>query len=417
MIKNKIRYLLIILLAGFLAILYDNYIMGMIFLTVIGMPFLLFAILCITYGNITAKLQSMDHIANKGEMLGISILVHNPTIFPVSNLSINLVYKNQFSEKEYKKELNISIDKRTNTNVSCNLQSIYSGNLEIKLKSIRIYDYFKIFSFRKKLTGGLKIAVLPFLHEINEDIINTKNKMLVESDFYSTVKSGDDPSEVFAIREYQEGDRQQRIHWKLSVKQNQLMIKEFSNPINCSVLIFVNLAAENKELLQTMDALLEAALSLSYTLLLKGQIHYLAWFDSKDGVCRRVRILQEKDLYEALDGLYQVKAYSKDTDSLLHYFAEYKNDQYTDFFYVSGNISDNQMESLCSVKSLSRIVVYIRESKDLLNNEMITNNENYQEIEKIRRTLSEIDFGLIPVNMMTLKEDIEGMSFIGEQEN
>ena len=51
--------------------------------------------------------------------------------------------------------------------------------------------------------------------------------MQIESDSYSTIKGGDDPSEVFAIREYREGDRLQRIHWKLSYETKSANDKGF----------------------------------------------------------------------------------------------------------------------------------------------------------------------------------------------
>ena len=58
MIQNKIRYLTILLITGILAILYNEYFMGILFLTVMILPFLLFAILSYVYGRLSYELIS-----------------------------------------------------------------------------------------------------------------------------------------------------------------------------------------------------------------------------------------------------------------------------------------------------------------------------------------------------------------------
>jgi uncharacterized protein (DUF58 family) len=338
--------------------------MSIIFLALAAMPFLLFAHLSYVYGRVNAELVSVVHVVAKGEMIPISIQIKNPSIFPISNLKIYLSYKNGFSPVCFKKDFTVSLDGRTKTSVICNLMSEYTGNLEISLKGIRIYDYLKLFSLKKKIQGVLKVAVLPNFYELPENEISNNHMRMMESDYYSQAKSGDDPSEVFAIREYREGDRPQRIHWKLSRKQDQLMIKEFSDPLNCSVLLFVNLnIPKEKDLLSFMDAILESALSLSYSLLSKGQMHYFAWFDEGQGACRRIRVGKEKDLFEAVDGLLQAKPYSEFTDASLAYLAEHPNEQYTNLYYVTGAVSEQRLDSLAIIKAFRRQMIYVGDNE------------------------------------------------------
>ena len=44
-------------------------------------------------------------------------------------------------------------------------------------------------------------------------------------------RKGNDPSEIFDIREYVPGDDIRSIHWKLSSKTDTLILKEASNRI------------------------------------------------------------------------------------------------------------------------------------------------------------------------------------------
>lgn len=409
MLRNKLRYLVLLTSMGLLSILYNQYVMGILLLTILIMPFILFALLCFVYGMVTAELVSTVHVAKKGEMIPISIQLNNPTIFPISNLTIYLSYKNAYSPKRYKKDFTVSIDKRTNTSVICNILSDYAGNLEVSLKKIRIYDYLKLFSLRKKLTGEVKVAVLPFFYEILENSITNRNRQMMESDNYSSTKSGDDPSEVFAIREYREGDRPQRIHWKLSIKQDQLMIKDFSDPLNCSVLVFVNLSIpEEEDALVYIDALLECALSLSYSLVTKGQIHYFSWYDEKHGISRRIRVAQEKELFEAVDGLLQSVPYTEKTDALADFLAEHPNDQYTDLFYVTGEISDpERLDSLSLIKAQEKHIIYVSD----VNHVTAASDSKQSKIRPIPENFllrsSAMGIGLFSVDIGNIKADIE----------
>lgn len=399
MFRNLIRYLLLLASVGILSILYNEYHMGIIFLCLAAIPFLLFAILSIIYTRIKGELLSSVHVAKKGELIPVSVQLHNPTIFPVTHVKLYITYRNAFSSQTYKRSFMVSVDARTKTTVLCNLNSEFTGNLEISLKGIRVYDYLKICSLYKRQRGEVKVAVLPNYYELSEGF-TLQNKSLVESDNFSTVKSGDDPSEVFAIREYREGDRLQKIHWKLSMKQNQLMIKEFVDPLNCSVLIFLDLFEPEEEwVLIYMDALLESAFSLSYSFFTAGQLHYFAWYDSKQGCCKRVRISRERDFFEALDGVLQAKSYQASTDALAAYLAEHPNDQYTDIFYISSRLSNSQIDSLSVLKTRSRQTIYIN---DFLHKA----GEEYMP-KSLYRSISEMGMELLMVDISRVRGDLE----------
>jgi uncharacterized protein (DUF58 family) len=362
MLRNLIKYLVALVAVGLLSILYNTYYMGIIFLTIIAIPFCLFALLSYVYGRLKVDLVSVIHVAKKGEVVPISIQIDNPTVFPVSRIKLYLTYKNSYSTQKYKKNYVVSVDANTKTSVICSLYSEYAGNLEVSLNYIRVYDYLKLFSLSRKKKTQLTVAVLPVYYELPQNFLTGLHAGTVESDYYSAVKNGDDPSEVFSIREYREGDRQQRIHWKLSRKQNQLMIKEFSEPLNCSVLLFVDLCIPvdiNRMIF--MDSILECALSLSYSLLMAGQMHYFTWYDEKHGACTRIRISQEKDLFEAVDGLLHVMPYPPATEALTAYESEHPKEQYSNLIFITGEQPRKRTEGLSLLKTMSTQVIYLGE--------------------------------------------------------
>jgi uncharacterized protein (DUF58 family) len=362
MLRNLIKYLVVLVTVGILSILYNTYYMGIIFLSIIAIPFFLFALLSYVYGRLKVDLVSVMHVAKKGEVVPISIQIDNPTVFPVARIKLYLTYKNSYSTQQYRKNYVVSVDANTKSSVICNLYSEYAGNLEVSLNYFRIYDYLKLFSLSRKKKTQLTVAVLPVYYELPQNLLTSLYTGTVESDYYSAIRSGDDPSEVFSIREYREGDRQQRIHWKLSRKQNQLMIKEFSEPLNCSVLLFVDLCIpEDINRMIFMDSILECALSLSYSLLMAGQMHYFTWYDEKNGACTRIRVSREKDLFEAVDGILHVMPYTSATDALTAYESEHPKEQYSNLIFITGEQPRKRTEGLSLLKAMSRQVIYLGE--------------------------------------------------------
>jgi hypothetical protein len=226
----------------------------------------------------------------------------------------------------------------------------------------------------------------------------------VESEYYSQIKSGDDPSEVFSIREYREGDRIQRIHWKLSSKQNQLMIKEFSNPLNCAVLIYLDFdIPTGKERLPVTDALLECSLSLSYSFLAQKQYHYFSWYDSNQGICRRNRIITEKDLFEVVDGLLELSESTGNPNTLSTYLACYPMEQYTDIFYITGEISTAKIDTLAMLIANKKNVIQVLEIEE------DTDALEYLKAQVYEKGIAELGMELSLVNINNLQSDIQNL--------
>ncbi len=400
MLRNFIRYFALFALVGLLSILYDTYYVSILFLALGVVPFFLFALLVYLYSRVSISMLSVVHVAKRGEVVPISILVDNPTIFPITSLKIHLSYNNAYSSINYQKSIMVSVDANTKASVICNLLSEYAGNLEVTLRSVRVYDYLKLFSLRKRLRGELKVAILPAYYELSESQLLSRSSSMSESDYYSSLKSGDDSSEVFAIREYREGDRQQRIHWKLSRKLDQLMIKEFSDPLNCSLLLFADFCIpKGIHPMLFMDSMLECTLSMSYSLTLAGQPHYFAWYDVQHGCCRRIRVMQEKDFFEAVDGLLQVLPYESSTDGLFAYLAEYPKEQYTNLIFLTGEQPRHRMETLTLLKAAKRHVIYIGD----IDNQPGT---KYFPNEIIKRS-NDVGVVLYPVDANHIQRDME----------
>lgn len=187
-----------------------------------------------------------------------------------------------------------------------------------------------------------------------------------------------------------------------------LMIKDFSEPLNCSILVFANLFANpDTDLLTYMDALLESSLSLSYSFMLKGHIHYFSWYDAGSECCRRIRVVNERDLYEAVDGIMNSIPYTEGIDVMTAYLAEHPNDIYTDLFYVTGGISEAQLNSLAMIRANLRQIIYVSEDTrtvaDILEGQRI----RFALDNEIMKMISEMGIGLSAIDMHSVSSSME----------
>lgn len=59
------------------------------------------------------------------------------------------------------------------------------------------------------------------------------------------VRKGDDPSEIYQVREYRREDSLKDIHWKLTAAKEELVAKERAFPLGCAVLIWFDIREKN----------------------------------------------------------------------------------------------------------------------------------------------------------------------------
>ena len=108
---------------------------------------------------------------------------------------------------------------------------------------------------------------------------------------YSQTRPGSDPSETFAIREYRPGDPIRQIHWKLSQKTDELMLRELGLPVvNQTLLVFRNARAERETVSpEVADAMAEVFLSASHALVNDGLAHTAAYAENGQYILMEIR--------------------------------------------------------------------------------------------------------------------------------
>lgn len=103
------------------------------------------------------------------------------------------------------------------------------GEVTVRCVSAEIRDHLDL--FREKIAGFDPVKTTVYPQRVRLDVLLDPNTGgSPREDGPTQNKRGNDPSEVFDLREYVPGDDIRSIHWKLSVKTDELILREPGAP-------------------------------------------------------------------------------------------------------------------------------------------------------------------------------------------
>lgn len=172
----------------------------------------------------------------------------------------------------------------------------HTGKLAVSLGGVRAVDLFGLFSRRLSAAAEGNVIVPPVPRPVALTLAENADA-LSGAQAYSSQRPGYDPSETFRIREYVPGDPIRQIHWKLSVKTDALLVRDFGLPVvNRMLLLLETTVLPGTELAPAeADALLDLLFSVSDALLAMEIPHTAGWHDQRLGRFASLEIFSEED--------------------------------------------------------------------------------------------------------------------------
>lgn len=300
-----ITYIILTIFIGIFHILYKGDLSFIILAFLFALPVVMFIILAIQVRLLQISVSSDNAVSERGKAASIRVILNNRSVLPIAACKISVryrsVYMSDVSSKpnNEKYSITIPVKQRTVETVSLSLTPDHCGVVEFYIKNIKITDLLGFSFFFRKIGFADKIIVLPNAFPMNgsleNGIVNGS-----ESNTFSAVRAGDDPSEIFQLREYRDGDRHNRIHWKLSSRSESFIVKELSQPVNSKILILCDFSGCG-DAGQT-DTIFDMAMTLSSFFIRNGTAHTLA-AAFEDCTLFTADISNDNELYAAFTGL------------------------------------------------------------------------------------------------------------------
>lgn len=279
------------------------------------------------------ELELKTQVATKNKKIICLALVQEKSVFPTGPVSYHFVQKNELTgeQKKVKGRLNRK---------GVQVMSPYCGCIDLQLCHVRFHDWFDVVRIPGKQEISRKLFIMPDTFPVN-----VKQPSAAVSDLdpeeYSPYKKGQDLTETFQIREYVPGNPLSQIHWKLSGKMDQLMVRDASLPIVHSLMIFWDRSGA-KEDPAVEDALCEAVSSVAQAYAQEGISFTLCW--NYGDLLQRRDISSEEELPEAVFSMLK----DQSDETTLHGTELYLHDlgsaQSGKIFYFSKHIPDRLEE-------------------------------------------------------------------------
>lgn len=169
------------------------------------------------------------------------------------------------------------------------MDTIHCGIWEASVRWVRVYDALGLIAIRRQVIVTAQAAVLPRSVE-PEPLPQT-----AQSQGQTTAqrpRRGGGMGEEYELRTYQPGDPVRMIHWKLSSKSEELILREvLEHPEAMPVLTFDHLGP-----LDLLDGVLDRLWSLSHALLEQQKAHEIQWVHPENGQPFRFILRGQGDL-------------------------------------------------------------------------------------------------------------------------
>jgi len=256
------------LLTGYIT---GNNIYYIIFSTFIFVALLSLISLFVNYSqfNYLQKVTPTEGI--KGESVTLDMQIHNDFIVPLPLIEIEYDLPDD-SLNPYTNKAHFGVPGRNKVSIIQKVYCKYWGKWPVGIRKAKIYDIFGLFhitldfyknaNYRtQSLVIKPRIVKLDFLPLPFKENVSSRNPMQ---------KITTDTAEMSDIRKYIQGDILKKNHWKLTMKKQELMVKNHSLSLDPDTLIYTDCSShgfEGIKAIELNDMIVECAASVANYLL------------------------------------------------------------------------------------------------------------------------------------------------------
>lgn len=315
--RNRILYGCLFTAALIFIYFYGGKMPYTLFYVTITLPIISVLYTLLIYVRFKYSQDTSKKFAIKGDKINFMFSLTNEDIFLYPYLNVNLCGADSIFAKQFEKE-SISLPPFSGRNYNLDLECKYRGYYDVGIKSVEIEDFLGIFRLTYKIAEPKYITVYPRIVQLQKFRLKTNFISESQSVLNNTYE---DLSTISDIRKYAYGDSLKKIHWKLTSKMNEIMVKNYQSTSETNASIFIDLKRNNflpEENIIIEDKLIEAAVAvLHYCLsnwvhvklvyynegLIEMEAKNPLQFDELYRVLSKVNFTQEIDIKDIL-GIY-----------------------------------------------------------------------------------------------------------------
>lgn len=211
----------------------------------------------LTLLTIRVSTVSQKNRAIRGETVAIRMNIRRGTILPVGPVELEVsspmddraagkivVNLPPIREKEYRYAMNCP----------------HRGHYPMGVSRVRVSDVFGLFSFSRRIAQGNAMVTVSPKTEIVPPMAIEPGDMGPQGQ----VRASEDMSSPSGVRPWQDGDHLKKVHWKLTMRKRELMVRTYEESARPDTLVLMDVSpvnASRSQVLTIEDTMCDAAAS------------------------------------------------------------------------------------------------------------------------------------------------------------
>jgi hypothetical protein len=263
MLRNWIAYYMLLMASLMFALLYPGVASSALFYALLVLPPASLLTLAVQLGAFRYEQSVSSLAAVKGDTVHYRLSVRNRGLMflPCVEMAFfggGTIYEYDFAARK------LSLPPRGETTIEILFVCKYRGACKIGVRQIRLKDFLGLFSFRQEVGSLGTLAINPRIVPIAGFPILAGGE---REESGADARRGERAETVSDIRNYISGDRLRSIHWKLSAKRDELMVKNFERTSGAGVELMLDTLYSTRgreEGLALEDMLVECTVALAH---------------------------------------------------------------------------------------------------------------------------------------------------------
>lgn len=326
--KNIILSVVLIIILTALMILFSEYSSTLPLRIIISVSTIEYIIFRILSRKVDIKLKSDNPYIVREEKVSVSAVINKRSIYPYKKVEFNLKYKSKYGQGECNRRIVLELNDNRIESKKVVTESLPCGYTTFTIENAYIYDILGFGSVSiNNISENVNVMVMPTPKPIDIDLPKMPFVSGDESEIFHEDR-GRDSSETFEIREFHDGDSMNRIHWKLSSKTDELMIRDSIAAIETNIYVYFDLSKRIN-----IDEGLEKSISIAYEMRNLGYAFYIMWFDKDARILRRSLVSEYEHIENAVSEVMKYDMYEADenVEKILERFMNENHEVYNMF--------------------------------------------------------------------------------------
>lgn len=388
MLKNRISYIGIIVLLAVMFFFFSKPFLLYSIIILLIVPIFIGVMLKIEIGNISVGLDIKNN-GQQGRITPMSFRIYKKhKIFFLDRIYINVEIEN----KTFDTSRNVNVEVQLNSGskeFNIDMPAMNCGKIKITCISIKAVDIMSLFKFKMEPFSPVSTIVYPRNINIRVEATNMSFGN-ARQEGHMLNKKGNDPSEIFDIREYKPGDDIRSIHWKLTSKMDDLILREASEPTHYQVALMPDFGLNNNGNSVSSEEI-NTAVALFYGVgeqLVKQRIKFCAVIPTANGLYTN-EIKNLNEFNQVVTNWLCMKMPEKSGDGLKYFIMDNMENNFSKLIVISASRYNQEMNGLdermgviliSAVKEKDKAFLDVTGKCEVLE---VPVNDDYKEIYKI----------------------------------